>query len=71
MAKSKRKFLVTALLGLAIALSGCSGSGRGASAPGDAGETGDPSLEPVTLEVVIPGQKELIMTRCWPKSTSD
>ncbi|MCT1398427.1 extracellular solute-binding protein [Paenibacillus sp. p3-SID867] len=57
MAKSKRKFLVTALLGLAIALSGCSGSGGGASVPGDAGETGDPSLEPVTLEVVIPGAK--------------
>ena len=69
MAKSKRKFLVTAL-GLAIALSGCSGSG-GRLRAGRCRETGDPSLEPVTLEVVIPGQKELIMTRCWPKSTSD
>lgn len=57
MAKSKRKFLATTLLGLAITLSGCSGSGGDASAPGDSGETGDPSLEPVTLEVVIPGAK--------------
>jgi len=58
MAKSKRKFLVTALLGLAIALTGCFGSGGDASTPNDSRETGAPALDPVTLEVVVPGAKE-------------
>lgn len=54
---AKRKFLGTALLGLALAISGCSGSGGNASAPENSGGNGASSLDPVTLEVVIPGTK--------------
>jgi len=60
MAKSKRKFLMPVLLGLAVALSGCSGAGGDAAAPagsGESGASGASSLDPVTLEVVIPGAK--------------
>lgn len=58
MVKSKRRFLVSALLGLAIALSGCSGNGGNGPAPDPSGENGGASsLEPVTLEVVVPGAK--------------
>jgi putative aldouronate transport system substrate-binding protein len=49
--------LATALLGLVITLSGCSGAGADASVPNDSGEGGATSLEPVTLEIVIPGAK--------------
>ncbi|MFF2019762.1 extracellular solute-binding protein [Paenibacillus sp. NPDC058177] len=57
MAKLKRNFLVVALLGVAVTLSGCSGAGGDASAPSDSAGNGGESLEPVTLEVVIPGAK--------------
>ncbi|WP_339819285.1 extracellular solute-binding protein [Paenibacillus sp. FSL R7-0216] len=58
MAKSKHKILGVALLALTIALSGCSGAGgKDASTANNSGGTGASSLEPVTLEIVVPGGK--------------
>lgn len=57
MAKSINKFLMMSLLAASVAVSGCSGSGGNASESEHSGGTGTSFLDPVTLEVVIPGAK--------------
>ncbi|MCL6460038.1 MAG: extracellular solute-binding protein, partial [Gorillibacterium sp.] len=57
MAKAKRLCMAALLLVTMIGFIGCSNNGGKASSNTDSANTGDPSLEAVTLKIVIPGAK--------------